>query len=115
MKFSYRCPRCGLIDSAFCGDLVQCRCGEQAKRRYQVAINRTSLRQSGRWDPVVGQYVANDREFRSALAQGRDAQAEKLGMDVKLETVDSRDSDALDSLHGGDPAERRELAEKARI
>jgi hypothetical protein len=79
-----------------------------------VAVNRTSLRQSGRWDPVVGEYVSNDREFRSKLSRGRDEQSAKLGLDVKLETVDARDHDALASLHGHDPAERKELAERTK-
>jgi hypothetical protein len=110
--FAYLCPQCGLIDSPHAADSVQCRCGHQAKRRFHVSINRSSLRQSARWDPVVGAYVNNDREFRSLLAQGQDAQSEKLGMDCKLQTVDARDTDALASLHGHDASERKEQAEK---
>lgn len=105
--FSYNCPQCGLVDSDVPGDAIQCRCGHQAKRRFTVSINRSSLGQSGRWDPVVGAYVENDRQFRSLLAQGQDAQAEKLGMDVNLVQVDARDTDALASLHGHS-TERRE-------
>jgi hypothetical protein len=113
--FAYLCPNCGLVDFPAPMDKIHCRCGRVAKRRYSVNINRSSLKQSGRWDPVVGEYVANDRQFRSLLAQGQDAQAEKLGMDVKLQTVDARDTDALDSLHGRDPAERQEMADKAKV
>jgi len=48
----------------------------------------------------VGEYVANDREFRNKLREGQAAQEEKLQMEVKLETVDARDHDALADLHG---------------
>lgn len=112
--FSYLCPQCGLIDSPHPGDQVQCRCGHTAKRRFQVSINRTSLRQTSRWDPVVGAYVENDRQFKTLLRQGQDEQAEKLGMDVKLETVDARDHDALNSLHGTNADERKHESEKAK-
>ncbi len=61
----------------------------------------------------MGRYVANEREFKSALAQGQERQAEKLGMDVKLETVDARDHDALAHLHGHDAGERKEMAQRA--
>jgi hypothetical protein len=49
---------------------------------------------------VVGEYVANDRQFRDLLARGQDAESEKLNMDVKLATVDARDSEGLAELHG---------------
>lgn len=108
--FSYLCPQCGLVDFSEAHDNIQCRCGQTAKRRYHVSINRSSLKQTARWDPVVGAYVNNDREFRSLLAQGQEAQSKQMGMDAKWVSVDSRDTDALDSLHGHDPAERKELA-----
>lgn len=110
--FAYWCDNCGLVDSSEALDAVGCRCGRMARRRYSVNVNRSSLKSTARWDPVVGAYVENDRQFRSLLAQGQDEQAEKLQMDVKLQTVDARDHDALDSLHGHDPAERQHLAEQ---
>lgn len=111
--YLYVCPSCGPYESQLAADALQCRCGHTAKRRFAVQFNRSSLGQQGRWDPVVGRYVANDREFRSALAEGVDRQSEKLNMDAKVVTVDARDRDALDSLHGYDPAERKELADHA--
>lgn len=110
--YLYVCPRCGPYESKLNADALQCRCGKVAKRRFAVQFNRSSLGQSGRWDPVVGRYVANDREFRSALAEGVDRQSEKLGMDAKVVTVDARDHDALASLHGHDASERKEMADK---
>lgn len=107
MKYDYRCPMCGLIESTLCEDTIGCRCGSTAMRIRSFAVNRSSMQSQSRWDPVVGEYVRNDREFRDKLAQGQEAQAAKLGMEVKLETVDARDSDALASLHGHS-AERRE-------
>ena len=98
--FSYSCPQCGLVDFPEPHDQIACRCGRAAKRRYQVQINRSSLKSEARWDPVVGAHVSSDREFRSLLAQGQDAQSERLGMDVKLATCDARDREALGELHG---------------
>lgn len=114
MKYAYRCPRCGEIESTLCEQQVQCRCGEQARRLFQVRFDRSSLRQSGRWDPVVGTYVANDREFRNELARGAEAQAEKLGMDVNLVSVDARDHGALDELHGRSSDQREADLEPTR-
>jgi hypothetical protein len=100
VQYAYECPACGPIESGVPGDEVQCRCGRRAARRFHVAINRSSLRQSGRWDPVVGEYVANDREFRDLLKKGVERESENLNMDVKIETCDARDTDALADLHG---------------
>jgi len=106
-----------MLESDIPADTIQCRCGNVAKRRYQVAVNKSSLKPSGRWDPVVGAYVRNDAEFRSLLAMGRDQQAEKLQKDVDLVPVDSRDMEGIDELHGV-PSEVRqadlEFAAKAK-
>ena len=104
--YLYVCPKCGPYESQLACDALQCRCGHTAKRRWHVNIDRSSLRQSARWDPVVGQYVNNEREFQDALAASRELQSEKLNMDVKLETVDARDTSALDELHGRSSSER---------
>lgn len=98
--FAYVCPLCGPFDANTPDDTIQCRCGQTAKRRYQVSVIGSTLKPSGRWDPVVGAYVENDAQFRSLLAQSQDAQAEKLGMDVPLATVDARDQEGLAELHG---------------
>ena len=107
--FGYHCRSCGDFDLRdIAADKVHCRCGREAKRKYQVSVIASSLKHSGRWDPVVGQYVENDGQFRSLLHRGQDAQAEKLGMDVKLAEVDARDGEALAELHGYDKSERAE-------
>jgi hypothetical protein len=72
------------------------------------------MKVNGRWDPVVGQYVSNEREFQDALSAARELQSDKLGMDVKLETVDARDTSALDELHGRSTAQREEDLEGTR-
>jgi hypothetical protein len=100
VKYAYDCPACGEFDSTVGADRLDCRCGRSARRRFSVAVNRSSLKSESRWDPVVGAYVANDREFRSLLARGQEAESEKLNMDVKLETLDARDSEGLAELHG---------------
>ena len=74
--------------------------GTTAKRQFRVAVNRSSLRQQGRWDPQVGAYVANTIEFRDLLKQGAERESQSLGMAVRHELVDSRDSEALAELHG---------------
>lgn len=100
MNYAYACPHCGPFDSTISGNTIQCRCGRTAKRQFRVQFNRSSLKQQGRWDPVVGEYVANDREFRNALARGQAREEAELGMEVKLVQVDGRDKEALATLHG---------------
>ncbi len=100
LLYSYGCPACGEIDSFTRADTVTCRCGATAKRRYRIHVDRQSLKESGRWDPVVGCYVSGDAEFRSKLAEGQAAESERLGMEVKLATCDARDNEALAELHG---------------
>lgn len=115
MRYHYLCPACGEFESPISGDLAQCRCGSPARRLRSFAVNRSSLRSESRWDPVVGQYVANNREFEYALRKGQEAESEKLNMEVKLATVDARDHDALASLHGHDAGERKEMAAKTKF
>ena len=100
MDFAYFCPNCGPFDSTICGDRIDCRCGASAKRSYQISVNRSSLRTQARWDPVVGEYVENDRQFRTLLRQGQEAQEKRPKMDVKVATVDARDTEAVAELHG---------------
>lgn len=99
-KFAYTCPRCGEIEHELAERSVMCRCGHRAKRLFRVAFNRSSTKPFGRWDPVVGEYVESRAQFDSLLHKSQDAQAEKLGMDVKLATCDARDQQALAELHG---------------
>ena len=113
--YLYVCPSCGPFESQLNADALQCRCGHSAKRRWAVHFDRTSTKVNGRWDPVVGQYVANEREFQSALSASRELQSEKLGMDVKLETVDARDTSALAEMHGQDINERQDQLAQAKF
>ena len=92
MRYTYRCPMDGLIDvEGIAQDTVQCRCGSQAKRVRSFAVNKASLKSQARWDPVVGAYVRNDREFNELLRKGQAAQEAELGMEVPLVQVDARD------------------------
>lgn len=115
--YGYACPNCGPFDSPTAADSLPCpRCHGQAKRRYQVAINRSSLRpDTGRWDPQVGAYVRNEREFRDLVSMGREAESAQLGMTVHHELVDSRDTEALCELHGTDRSARDAVVEDSRF
>ena len=111
MKYAYRC-RCGTIESETRADEVRClACGEIAKRVWAVTLDRQSTKQSGRWDPQVGEYVANDREFQELLRQGAERQEAELGMECRLTTVDSRDVEARGELHGTGVDHIKEQAE----
>jgi hypothetical protein len=101
LKYAYACPSCGIIESDVPADGITClECGQPARRVWQVAFDRQSTKQSGRWDPQVGQYVANDREFRELLRAGAERQERELGMEVPLAVVDARDDQARGELHG---------------
>ena len=100
MRYAYKCPRCGEIENEVPQDAIQCRCGNTAKRIWAVTLDRESTKQSGRWDPQVGQYVANDREFQELLRQGAEKQSAELNMECKLTTIDARDLEGRGELHG---------------
>lgn len=113
MKYDYSCPSCGTIKDGVPLDRIQCRCGLEAKRVRTFAVNKPSLRSESRWDPVVGAYVNNDREFRELLKAGQAVQEAELGMPVPLVSVDARDDEALGELHGTGVDHRLEEKEKA--
>jgi hypothetical protein len=113
VKYDYNCPSCGLIRDGVPLDRIQCRCGQPAKRVREFAVNTTSLKSRDRWDPVVGAYVRNDREFNELLKAGQAAQEAELGMPVPLVSVDARDDEALGELHGTGVDHRLEEKEKA--
>jgi hypothetical protein len=113
-SYLYVCPACGPYESQLSADALQCRCGRTAKRRWHVNFDRTSAKVNGRWDPVVGQYVRNEREFQDALSAARELQSETLGMESQLVSVDARDTSALDELHGRTSAQREEDLEGTR-
>lgn len=72
-----------------------------ARRQWGFAINTGNMRKDdAHWNPVVGQYVSNDAEFRSVLAQQVDRESKSMNMDVKIATVDSRDKEGVAELHG---------------
>lgn len=108
MKFSYRCPKCGEVEvEDIAQDTVQCRCGQTAKRNWAIRVDKSSLKSYARWDPVVGDYVRTPGEFQSKLSQAVERESALLGMDAKVATCDSRDSEALSELHGWS-ADKRE-------
>lgn len=99
-KYLYRCPRDGEIEHEVAQDSIQCRCGNTAKRVWSVSFDRQSTKSSDRWDPQVGAYVRNEREFQALLRQGAEKQSQELNMECKLTTVDARDHEARGELHG---------------
>jgi hypothetical protein len=113
VRYDYACPACGTIKDGVPLDKIQCRCGLEAKRVREFAVNTTSLKTRDRWDPVVGAYVRNDREFNELLKAGQAAQEAELGMPVPLVSVDARDDEALGELHGTGVDHRLEEKEKA--
>jgi len=76
-------------------------------------VNQGSLKSQDRWDPVVGAYVRNDREFNELLKKGQAAQEAELGMPVPLAKVDARDTEGLAELHGHKVDHRLEVKEQA--
>lgn len=116
MKYGYRCvvELVEIEDEGPPRDMIQCRCGAVAKRIRTFAVNKPSLKSQGRWDPVVGQYVENDRQFQEILKAGAAREAAELGMEVPLVSVDARDTEALGELHGTGVDHRKEIAEQSK-
>jgi hypothetical protein len=115
VKYSYKCTTENLTFDVEGppAETAQCRCGSVARRVYGFAVNKASLKSQARWDPVVGQYVENDRQFRDVLAASQEREAKELNMDVPLVQVDARDQEALGELHGTGLAHRQEVAEQS--
>lgn len=116
MKYAYRCPT-EQIEFEVEGppaDVAQCRCGQMGKRIRSFAVNKPSLRNQGRWDPVVGCWVNNDREFREKLKEGQARESAELGMDVPLVQLDARDQEGLAETHGHSLDSRLEVAEQTK-
>ena len=113
--YLYDCSGCGEFDSTERADSLVHDCGRTARRRWKLRIDARSARHEGRWDPKVGQYVSSEREFRSLIRQGAERESESLGVDVKLEMVDSRDQQALSELHREPLAQREETIERSNV
>jgi len=113
MRYDYDCPSCGTIHDAVPLDRIDCRCGQSAKRIRTFAVNTQSLKSEGRWDPVVGAYVENERQFRDLLKAGQERNSLDTGMETKLATVDARDNEGLAELHGHSVDHRLEVKEQA--
>jgi hypothetical protein len=112
VNYAYICPSHGIFEAPIPADSCLCPdCGDPSRRRWHVAFDRQSAKPSGRWDPQVGQYVANDREFRELLRAGAERQEQELGMAVPLAVVDARDDQALGELHGTGVDHRLEVKE----
>jgi len=108
-EFEFRCKVHGRFTNHSRGPEGMCpQCGAISPRRWDSVQIRTTVSGGGYegWNPVVGQYVANRREFDNVLAQGIDRESRRLGMDVKVEQVDARDTDALNDLHGMSSSDR---------
>ena len=108
-EFEYRCREHGRFTNRISAAHSQCpACGKVCGRFYGSVQVMTSGPSSGfeGWNPVVGEYVANRREFNNLLAQGQDRESRRLGMDVKLAQVDARDTEALNELHGMSDSDR---------
>ena len=116
MKYAYRCQAEDIEFEieGLAADVAQCRCGAMAKRIRTFVVNKPSLRNQGRWDPVVGCWVDNDRQFREILKQGQEREQRELGMEVKLEQLDARDQEGLAETHGHSLDHRLETAERTK-
>jgi hypothetical protein len=111
VKYAYVCATHGLFDVPIAADSCLCPdCGDPSRRYWSVAFDRRSTRNQDRWDPQVGAFVRNDREFNEMLKAGAARQEAELGMAANLVQVDSRDTEALAELHGHSTDHR--LAEK---
>jgi hypothetical protein len=99
--FAYRCQQCGVLERDHPGDTTHCRCGRKAKRIWDVQVKASSFGDTARWDPVVGEYVRNDNEFRAALERGAERESKELNTEVVWKPVDSRDIEGVAELHGG--------------
>jgi hypothetical protein len=113
VQYAYRCQAGHEITSGHALDQIECpEHGMVAKRIRRFAIGTAQARKDeGHWNPVVGQYVKNDAEFRSVLAQQVERESEALNCDVKLALVDSRDKEGIAELHGIEPDHYAETAE----
>ncbi len=99
MNFTYRCSGCGEITSPVAADSIVClEHGVPAKRVRSFGLKLPG--ETARWDPVVGEYVRNEAEFRSILSQQMDRESRELNMEVRLTLVDSRDKEGIAELHG---------------
>jgi hypothetical protein len=107
--YLYNCSGCGEFESLERADFLDHDCGLPARRVWRLRIAAETARHRGRWDAQVGAYVSNEGQFQSLLRQGQERESAELGMDVKLETVDARDQEALAELHRQPLEERKEI------
>jgi len=112
VRYLYECRGCGEFESPISGDVIDCRCGAPSRRVWAVALHRTGARFEGHWNPQVGEYVANRREFDELLKRGADRQEREMKMECRLAQFDSRDVDGLAEAHGHSADDRLELAEQ---
>ena len=99
MNYTYRCPGGHEMVAVVALDQVTClEHGVPAKRVRSFGLKLPG--ETARWDPVVGEYVRNEAEFRSILSQQMDRESRELNMEVKLTLVDSRDKEGIAELHG---------------
>jgi len=73
---------------------------------WAVHFDRRSAKNQGHWNPQVGEYVENQRQFNDLLKAGAARQEAELKMECKLAQVDSRDDAGMAETHGH-PLEHR--------
>lgn len=113
MKYLYVCAMHGRFETPIPADSCLCpECGDPSRRVWAVTLDRHSTKHTGRYDPQVGQYVRNEREFHELLRAGADRQERELNMEVPLAVVDARDDQALGELHGTGVDHRLEVREQ---
>jgi putative FmdB family regulatory protein len=90
--YQYRCQTCGRlteIQTPIADRLatLACDCGGVARRRYTAPHVKPVMHQH--WNHTIGAPVSSDQAFRAELARKSDEMAERLGMDVNYQPIDS--------------------------
>lgn len=81
--------------------------GTLARRVRAFGFQRREMaRDRPRWDPVVGRYVSNQRQFLDALKEGVERESEEMHMEVRVVPVDAADTTALCEMHGQSKEDR---------
>jgi hypothetical protein len=117
--YAYWCPGGHEFVAPHAADKTKCHeHGVDARRIWRFAINAGQIRMdTAHWDPVVGEYVTNDRQKRDILKAQVERESNEMNMECKVELVDPRDKEALAELHRQPVdqwAAEREVTAKAR-
>lgn len=94
-QFEFVCNGCsGLTFLAETRFPERCPVGHQPnhfRRQWSFAVHR---QWEGHYNPSVGRFVSNPREFSDALKAASDTASEELGMEHRFRPLDPRDRDA---------------------